>query len=176
MSARTFSMLASAAAVAAAVSLFIVPKLDAKDEANVDAAAETVNAAVTVEEAEGRLSAVLLVRNDGHYWARALVNRKASVDFMIDTGASTVAITQADARKMGLKPDRLDYDAQIHTAGGVTYGARVVIDSIRIGQVEVKDVRGMVLKDELGQSLLGMSFLRELYAYEFRGDRLIIRK
>ena len=77
---------------------------------------------------------------------------------------------------MGLRPRDLTYDIEIRTAGGITYGADVMIDSIRIGEVEIRDVRGVVMQDVLTQSLLGMSFLRELYSYEFRSDRLIIRQ
>tara|TARA_A100001391_G_C4942300_1_gene244871 strand:+ start:132 stop:656 length:525 start_codon:yes stop_codon:yes gene_type:complete len=174
MSSKVLALLLSAAAVAGAVSFFVVPKLEDRAE---PPKAESVN---IIEEADiepsMRRSAVMLVRNDGHYWARSLVNRKASVDFMVDTGASTVAVTQKDARKMGFRPDELEYNSRIRTAGGITYGADIVIDSIKVGQVEVKNVHAIVMKEELTQSLLGMSFLRELYSYEFRSDRLIIRQ
>ena len=77
---------------------------------------------------------------------------------------------------MGLRPDKLDYRWEIRTAGGVTMGASVKIDSIQINQVHIKNVDAMVLRSDLQQSLLGMSFLRELYSYEFRGDRMVIRQ
>ncbi len=171
-------MLFSACAVAGAVAIFIAPKLDKADLQLVeeDVPEASVNAAVTPQETDSRRRAVLSIRNDGHYWGRTLVNRKASVDFMVDTGASTVALTQDDARKMGIDMDALVYDSRINTAGGLTYGANVVIDSIKIGQVEIENVHAVVMREELAQSLLGMSFLRELYSYEFRGDRLIIRQ
>ena len=174
MSTKVLSLLLSAVAVAGAVSFFVVPKLEDGAE---PPKTESVN---VIEEADiepsMRRSAVMLVRHDGHYWARSLVNRKASVDFMVDTGASTVAVTQNDARKMGFRPEDLEYSSRIRTAGGITYGADIVIDSIKVGQVEVKNVNAIVMKEELTQSLLGMSFLRELYSYEFRSDRLIIRQ
>jgi aspartyl protease family protein len=178
MSNKILSTLIAAAAVAAAVTLILVPRLDERRQA-APGAEETVNVVDTEDEAETRSmrkSAVMLIKSDGHYWARALVNRKASVDFMVDTGASTVAITQEDAQKMGFRPRGLTYDIRINTAGGETYGAAVVIDSIKIGTLEVKNVRGVVMQDVLTQSLLGMSFLRELYSYEFRSDRLIIKQ
>ncbi|WP_300381027.1 TIGR02281 family clan AA aspartic protease [Henriciella sp.] len=178
MSARIISMLLSACAVAGAVAVFVAPELErASQQETSDAPAATVNTATPEAEDKSRSrQAVLSIRDDGHYWARTLVNDKASVDFMVDTGASTVALTQEDARKMGFDPERLDYKWEIRTAGGVTYGASVVIDSIKINQVHVKKVNAMVLREDLSQSLLGMSFLRELYSYEFRGDRLIIRQ
>lgn len=177
MSGRIISTLISAAAITGAVAIFVVPELEDAERHAANGPVEDINTATPVEADSGlRRQAVLSIRDDGHYWARTLVNRKASVDFMVDTGASTVAITQDDARKMGFDPDELDYKWEIRTAGGSTYGASVKIASIKIGQVEVKNVNGMVLREELTQSLLGMSFLRELYSYEFRGDRLIIRQ
>ncbi|MGB3627411.1 MAG: TIGR02281 family clan AA aspartic protease [Henriciella sp.] len=177
MNSRILSLLVSAAVIAGAVAVLIVPKLeDSTSSAPPPSETPTVNSLQEEDEPAFRKSAVLSIRDDGHYWARTVVNRKASVDFMVDTGASTVAITQADARKMGLRPDELIYDARIRTAGGETFGAYVTIDSIQIGQVRVKNIHGIVMKEELTQSLLGMSFLRELYSYEFRGDRMIIRQ
>ena len=95
---------------------------------------------------------------------------------MVDTGASVVALTYKDAQKMGLRPENLNYQWEIRTAGGITMGASVRIDSIQINQVHVRNVDAMVLRNDLDQSLLGMSFLRELYSYEFRGDRMIIKQ
>ncbi len=175
MTSKVLTLLASAGAVAAAVAIFIAPKLE--DQPNKPLPEpESINAAVEADDTSGRRAAYLSVRNDGHYWARSLVNRKASVDFMVDTGASTVAITQKDAQKMGFILRDLVYDAEIRTAGGLTYGANVTIASIKIGEVEIRNIPGVVMREELSQSLLGMSFLRELYSYEFRGDRLIIRQ
>lgn len=171
-----------AAAVAATIGLYLDPKLEATEEASAAAGAPAAPnvASLAVESREStqsaRRTATITARPDGHYWTRALVNRKASVEFMVDTGASVVALTYDDAQKMGLRPDTLDYRWEIHTAGGITLGASVLIDSIQINQVNIKNVEAMVLRSDLKQSLLGMSFLRELYSYEFRGNRMIIQQ
>ncbi|MEL6245409.1 MAG: TIGR02281 family clan AA aspartic protease [Pseudomonadota bacterium] len=120
-------------------------------------------------------AAILKRENDGHFWAQADVEG-TSVKFMVDTGASTVALTYRDAQRLGLKPETLDFRWSISTAGGETKGASVLLDSIRIGQVEVQNVEAMVLDQNLEQSLLGMTFLGELYSYEFRQRNLIIRQ
>ena len=171
-----------AAAVAATIGLYLDPKLEAGEAANA-AAPETPApnvASLAVESPDSaqtaRRTATISARPDGHYWTRALVNRKASVEFMVDTGASVVALTYEDAQKMGLRPDTLDYRWEIHTAGGVTMGASVLIESIQINPVKISNVEAMVLRTDLQQSLLGMSFLRELYSYEFRGNRMIIQQ
>ena len=170
---------ALAAGVAAIIGLYLDPKLEAETSAETatEAAAPSV-ASLAIEEPANTARRKTTIRNrpDGHYWTRALVNKKTSVEFMVDTGASVVALTYKDAQKMGLRPGKLDYRWEIRTAGGKTMGASVMIDQIQIGQVKVKNVEAMVLRTDLEQSLLGMSFLRELYSYEFRGDRLIIQQ
>lgn len=120
-------------------------------------------------------AALLKLRDDGHYWAHADVDG-THVEFMVDTGASTVALTFRDAQRIGLRPESLDYDWAIRTAGGEVKGASVWIDSIRIGRVEVRGVEAMILRDGLDQSLLGMTFLSQLDSYEFRRGNLILRQ
>lgn len=170
-----------AGVVAAGISLYLDPKLN--EPLPVAEAPQVANANVSTLAVEaidspptGRRMATISARPDGHYWTRALVNRKTSVEFMVDTGASVVALTYRDAQKMGLRPETLDYKWEIRTAGGITKGASVKIESIQINQVHVKNVDAMVLRTDLSQSLLGMSFLRELYSYEFRGNRMIIQQ
>ena len=173
-----------AGAVAAGISLYLEPKLE---RAEISAETATANPETTPsvssltidappETTSARRMATISARPDGHYWTRALVNKKASVEFMVDTGASVVALTFKDAQKMGLRPESLDYKWEIRTAGGITKGASVRIESIQINQVHVRNVDAMVLRKDLDQSLLGISFLRELYSYEFRGDRMIIKQ
>ena len=169
-----------AGAMAALISFYLDPKTNSQIEA-ASAAPETPNVATLAvdtpnETNSARRTTTISVRPDGHYWTRALVNKKASVEFMVDTGASVVALTYKDAQKMGLRPESLDYKWEIRTAGGITKGASVRIESIQINQVHVRNVDAMVLRNDLDQSLLGMSFLRELYSYEFRGDRMIIKQ
>lgn len=168
-----------AGAMAAFISVYLDPKANEEPVAAEPEASPSV-ATLAVDTPQPQTSArrntTITVRPDGHYWTRALVNKKASVEFMVDTGASVVALTYKDAQKMGLRPDTLDYKWEIRTAGGITKGASVKIDSIQIDQVNVRNVDAMVLRADLDQSLLGMSFLRELYSYEFRGNRMIIQQ
>ncbi|KCZ94473.1 retropepsin-like aspartic protease family protein [Hyphomonas johnsonii] len=161
--------------IAGAVAIFIVPKLRA---AETPQAATPIAATVSVKPASSRgfsNAAIINRESDGHYWTLADVDG-TGVKFMIDTGASTVAITYRDAQRMGLKPEELDFKWEIRTAGGIVHGAAVTLHKIRIGRVEVQDVEAMVLHEGLEQSLLGMTFLGELYSYEFRKSQLIIRQ
>ena len=110
-----------------------------------------------------------------HFRAVAEVNGQR-VQFLIDTGASDVALTRDDARRIGLDPDSLSYTQPYRTANGTSFGAPVRIDSIKIGDILVEGVAGSVARGELGQSLLGLSFLRRLSGFEVRGDEMILHR
>lgn len=58
----------------------------------------------------------------------------------------------------------------------MTMGAQVIIDSIQVGDITVRNVRGSVMRGDTGISLLGMSFLNALGSYEFHGERLTLRR
>lgn len=175
--------LLSIAFIAAAITAAVYFANSRLDEAEKTAAAEVVSSAATTvtppantrEKPLPNRSAVLRRKDDGHYWGLADVDG-FPVNFMVDTGASVVVLTFKDAKRLRLKPEELDYKWKISTAGGQTKGASVLLDSIRIGGVEIENVEAMILRDGLEQNLLGMSFLGQLYSYEFRGKQLIIRQ
>jgi aspartyl protease family protein len=96
--------------------------------------------------------------------------------FMVDTGAADVVLSPEDARRLGLDPDKLTYDRKYETANGASYGATTVVKSMTIGnQITLRDVEVSVNHAEMSSSLLGMSFLRRLRSFEFRGRRLYLR-
>lgn len=171
-------MLVIAVAVAAIVSLIIAPKVNNASPTNPPLAQQTTPTRMPTPAPPQRSfanAAVISRESDGHYWTRAEVDDTA-VKFMVDTGASTVALTYRDAQRIGLDPESLDFKWEIRTAGGITHGASVLLKEIRIGRVKVENVEAMILKDVLDQSLLGMTFLGELESYEFRKKQLIIRQ
>jgi aspartyl protease family protein len=110
-----------------------------------------------------------------HFRAIAEVNGQR-VQFLVDTGASDVALTRDDARRIGIDPDRLTYNVPYRTANGMSFGAPVRIGSIKIGDIVLDDVAGHVANGDLGQSLLGMTFLRRLSSFEVRGEEMILRR
>lgn len=112
----------------------------------------------------------------GHFTTHARIG-DVDVSLVIDTGASVVALTGSDARRLGLTPDPSRYVAKISTANGVVYAAPVVLDAISIGDVTVRQVAAVVMPDNrLTVSLLGMSFLSRLARYEVRGDTLVLNR
>lgn len=106
---------------------------------------------------------------DGHYWAEgdaASDTGRAVVRFLIDTGASTVSLSRADAERLGLHPDRLAYSRRILTADGAVAAAPVVLRSLKVGDAELAGVDAVVLRSGPGASLLGMSYLGRLSKIE----------
>ncbi len=124
----------------------------------------------------GTAGEVMAVRaDDRHFHIDATVNGRP-VSFLVDTGASVIAIDRDVARSIGIDPDRLSYSSRIRTANGVAQAADVTLDTVRIGGIERRNVRAVVTEGSgIGTSLLGMSFLGTLGSFEFRGDRLIMR-
>ena len=170
-------MLAAAMLIAAAVVMFVVPKTQASQTPSQAATLTGVGAPDAPNKPRANFDSAAIINReaDGHYWTRADV-QGTEVRFMVDTGASIVALTLRDAQRIGLKQADLVFDNEVRTAGGITQGAYVTLDRVRIGRVEMEGVSAMVLQEGLEQSLLGMSFLGELYSYEFKGDTLIIRQ
>src|SRR5215831_4344936 len=109
---------------------------------------------------------------NGHVVVDAAVNG-APVRLLVDTGASLVTLTQADARVAGITAGELVFNHRVATANGSARMAEVTLREIRIGQLSIYDVPAAVL-EHLNISLLGMSFLAKLQSYEMRDGKLTI--
>lgn len=119
---------------------------------------------------------VVLEKNprDGQFWTTAKVNRRA-IDFLVDTGAGSVALTMEDAKRIGINTRRLDYDVPVRTAGGRIMAAEVELDEVKVGSIRVKDVKALVVPADMGSSLLGMTYLGALKKIEVTQDRLVLK-
>ncbi len=170
-----FFVMLTSVLIAMVIAFVVAPRF--QEQAELAEPAPAVVATATPEPAPlpGSRAAFIDREIDGHYWTRADVSG-TQVKFMVDTGASIVALTYFDAQRLGLKPEELDFDSQIRTAGGVVLGAPVTLASIRIGKVKVENVNAVILSSGLEQSLLGMTFLGELESYEVRRGQMIIRQ
>jgi aspartyl protease family protein len=120
-------------------------------------------------------SVVSIPRTDGQFFAQGRVN-SGSVRFLVDTGASTVALTLEDARRAGVDINRLVYNRAVDTANGRTLAADVTLKDVRIGGVRVTNVRALVLAEGLHVSLLGMTYLGELQKVEVMPHQMILRR
>ncbi|MFZ5913522.1 MAG: TIGR02281 family clan AA aspartic protease [Pseudomonadota bacterium] len=111
----------------------------------------------------------------GHFLADASVNG-THVRFLVDTGASIVALSAFDARRLGLDPQELDYNITVSTANGQTRAASVSLDELRIGSISRSQVPALVASEgALEQSLLGMTFLNLIGSFEMGDGVLILR-
>ena len=113
-------------------------------------------------------------KRDGQYWTTGQVN-SGMVNFLIDTGASIVALTPEDARRAWIRLEDLTYDFPISTAAGQNVAARVTLKNISIGPITLRNVDAIVVPEGLSTSLLGMTFLGKLQKVEATPYELILR-
>ena len=115
---------------------------------------------------------VALRANDGHFYINAVTNG-ARVPMMFDTGATDVALRPEDAARMGIDVDGLNYSGRASTANGVSRYAPVVIESLTVGDITVRNVPASVHRPgALSMNLLGQSFMTRLAGYNVEGNKL----
>lgn len=114
-----------------------------------------------------------LVRDgSGQFHVDAQVNGQAA-SFLVDTGADTVAISEADAGRLGLVPDPDSFRPTVQTASGRAMAAEVIIDRLTVGSHDLDGVRAVVVQG-LPINLLGQNVLRRLGKISLSGDRMTI--
>jgi aspartyl protease family protein len=113
--------------------------------------------------------------NRGDFGVTARVNG-ARVPMVLDTGATSVVLTQDAARAAGLPLEILNYTVALDTANGRTQAAPVTLDKVAVGGLTERGVPALVVKSgQLHANLLGMTFLNRLESWEVRGDKLKLR-
>jgi aspartyl protease family protein len=110
----------------------------------------------------------------GHFMVEAVVEG-TPLAFVVDTGASDVILSPADARRLGFRAEELRFTRRYQTANGTVAAAPVTLRELRIGQFSTFELEGSVNGAPLPVSLLGMSFLRQLRGYQVEDGRLILR-
>jgi aspartyl protease family protein len=119
---------------------------------------------------------VEVVRGRGGDFAVAAHINGARVPMVLDTGASSVVLTQDAAKAAGLPLEVLDYTVNVDTANGRTRAAPIMLDRLTVGGLTERAVPALVVQaGQLKNNLLGMSFLNRLASWEVRGDRLRMR-
>lgn len=111
---------------------------------------------------------------DGHYWAATEVNGHW-IHCLVDTGATSMALTASDAARLGLHPASLHYTLAVNTAAGQTWAAPVELARVSVAGAPVDHVAALVVKSGLSSSLLGMSYLGRLSKFEATPTTLILR-
>lgn len=112
----------------------------------------------------------------GHFQAEGRIEGQR-IGFMVDTGASVIALNEKSAARFGLRPSRADYNANVTTANGTIKAARAKLAMVEIGGIVVRDVEAMVLPDEaLSENLLGLSFLSRLKRFEYANGKMVLEQ
>jgi aspartyl protease family protein len=109
----------------------------------------------------------------GHFQVEARVEGRR-MGFLVDTGASMIAMRESSAARLGIHPRASDYTVRTQTANGVGRAARVQLNSVEIDGIIVRDVEAFVVPDEsLTTNLLGMSFLSRVRWTHDRGKLVL---
>ncbi len=115
------------------------------------------NPSPTSASVNGKTSVQLAMNRQGHYVTTGTINRVPAV-FLLDTGATSVSLPASLADELGLRRGR---PVTVTTANGLTTGWRVRLDSVAIGDLELRDVDALINSGQGDlEVLLGMSFLR----------------
>ena len=117
---------------------------------------------------------VIARSSNGHFYLDAVGSKNQVIHFLVDTGASDVALTRQDAIKLGFKLDALNYTRKYNTANGVSYAAPVVIKELIIHKKTFYNVEAHVASEGLDISLLGMSLIDNFDNFKITKDMLIL--
>ena len=110
---------------------------------------------------------------DGHFYADVTVDG-TTVNMLVDTGASVIALTGEDAEAMGIYWDSSKVRPIAQGASGAVYGVPVTLERVAVGQLEVGNVEAVVVPDGLGISLLGQSFLGQVERVEMDQHKMVL--
>lgn len=111
---------------------------------------------------------------DGHYHLQLDINGQ-SIGFMVDTGASNIVLSPADAASLGIDPASLRFLGSAETANGTVRTARVTLPSVTLGPYHDTDLRAYVNEADMQGSLLGMDYLG-LFSISIQGDQMILQR
>ena len=121
-------------------------------------------------------SVVISPGRNGHFQVEGRVDGRR-MNFMVDTGASVIALTERDAASLGIHPAEHDYVAAVRTANGTVRAAPVELNMVEIDDLVVRNVAAMVLPDgALSDNLLGLSFLSRLHRFEYSDGKLVLEQ
>lgn len=112
----------------------------------------------------------------GHFRVEGRIDGQI-VQFVVDTGASVIALTSEDAASLGIHPAPIDFRALVKTANGTVHAAPIQLNMVEVGNLMVRDVAAMVLPDRvLSDNLLGLSFLSRLRHFEYTNGKMVLEQ
>ena len=110
---------------------------------------------------------------DGHFYADVMVNG-VNVNFLVDTGATNIALSEGDARRIGIDMFYLNFSMRAETASGIIKIAPTKLRSIILGETKNYDFPAFVLEGAAVNSLLGMSYLSQFAQIEINGNKMVL--
>lgn len=163
------------AVIILALTTAYVFRFEAQDVASRFTGGLIPGSAITAFDDEGRTSVTVVRLPNGHFEVDGRVNGR-DARFLIDTGATGIALSYRTAEAVGLPVGQLSFDRRTRTANGVAAVASVRLDRLEIGGIVRENVPASVSSPgALGVNLLGQTFLESLAGYERRADRLTLR-
>ncbi|WP_134497712.1 retropepsin-like aspartic protease family protein [Microvirga pakistanensis] len=169
----TYGVQATAVSGGVLIALMVMYASRGELQTVIDRAIGDISVGRTVTAPDGGVVAAR--KTDGSFLLQGKVNGR-DTRFVFDTGASMVVLRAESATTLGFKPETLHYSVPVATANGGALAAPVVIESLSIGPITERNVRGLIAREGvLHANLLGMTFLERLDSYEVRGNRLILR-
>jgi aspartyl protease family protein len=162
------------------VACALVPRYAAQimspPSAAVAVAAAHPDPAAAQSSASASRSVVITPSRGGHFRVTGRVDGRG-IDFMVDTGASVIALKPEDAATLGIRSIASEYVAAVKTANGVIRVAPVELDTVEIQVLEVHHVAAMVLPAGVSpENLLGLSFLRRQRRFEYSDGKLVLEQ
>ena len=126
-----------------------------------------------VSSSSSARNVVLTKGHNGHFQVDARVDGRR-LEFLVDTGASHIALRQSEAGRLGIYPRPSDFTVRVSTANGMTKAALVELRTVEVGDIAVRNVPAIVHSDQgLSVNLLGMSFLSRVRWTHERGKLVI---
>jgi aspartyl protease family protein len=158
----------------------VVPRYAAQYESSHPASGNLLVARQTANSAaqSAPASDSVIVPRDGfgHFRTDGRIDGRR-VGFLIDTGATVIALTADDAATLGIHPGNSEYTVLLKTANGVVRAAPTTLDMVEIGDIMVRDVPAVVMPDgALSENLLGMSFLSRLRHFEYSEGKMVLEQ
>ncbi len=167
-------------AIMAFIAAAIIPKYLGQMHAANETASPSLMAARPVNNTApvptGTRSVVISPGRNGHFQVEGRIDGRR-LNFMVDTGASMIALNARDAASLGIHPSEREFTAAVKTANGIARAAPVTLNMVEIDDIMVRNVAAMVMPDgALSENLLGLSFLQKLHRFEYADGRLVLEQ
>jgi aspartyl protease family protein len=156
----------------------MVPRYSEQFQANQHRAAVMAAEPTTPAEPASSNSRSVVVRpgRNGHFEVDGRVDGRF-MKFMVDTGATVIALNESDAAMLGIHPSQPEFSALVKTANGTARAAPTRLSRVEIQDLVVRDVDAVVLPDTaLSDNLLGLSFLARLSRFSYSDGELVLEQ